>query len=110
MKAGGTDFVEKPVTDYAILDIKIQRAVAGFRADRERREESVARKAAEASDRLKEEFLSLVALKLRDPLRGVMRTASRLSTQAAAGQCAASEDAEKLTADIADVTHRNNFV
>lgn len=104
MKAGGADFVEKPITDYAILDIRMQRAMAAARAERARQEEMVARLAAQASSRLKEEFLALVARELSEPLRGIMESASRLSARADPGQCSSPVETQALAANIGSVT------
>jgi len=103
MKAGGADFMEKPVTDYAILDIRVQRAMENARTERMRREEVVARKTAQASDRLKDEFLALAARELRDPLRGIMASAACLSGKAHGGECADPDEALRLAASISDV-------
>lgn len=103
MKAGGADFMQKPISDYVILDIRMQRAIASARAQKGQRAEIVAREAAQASDRLKDEFIGFVARELQSPLRGVMESARRLSEQARSGECANADDAELLATGIADV-------
>jgi|GEM_PF-3569918 len=85
MKVGGADFVEKPVTDFDILHLRIERAMATRRIEDSSRAEAVRREAAEESDRLKDVFLSFMARELGDPMQAAVNGATRLAEAARRG-------------------------
>ncbi|WP_027182796.1 hybrid sensor histidine kinase/response regulator [Desulfovibrio inopinatus] len=81
LKAGGADFIEKPVVDFDILDLKIQRAIAQHSLKKQIQEAHVAREAAERTTKLQDVFISLVGHELRTPISqalGLLQTIQRL--------------------------------
>ncbi|WP_029896282.1 hybrid sensor histidine kinase/response regulator [Desulfohalovibrio reitneri] len=103
LKAGGADFVEKPIVDYEILDIRIRRALDNERLKQLQREETVARRAAEASDRLKDLFIASVAHELRTPLTTVLGYAELSFEAARNNRCADAEMTGQLLESAKDL-------
>ncbi len=67
MKAGGSDFVQKPV-DIDILHLKVQKAIKGERIKRELYNANIAKRVAEEANETKDIFIESVNHELRTPL------------------------------------------
>ncbi|EPR43984.1 response regulator receiver protein [Desulfovibrio sp. X2] len=104
MKAGGADFVEKPVTDYDILDIRLRRAMENARLRRRGKEEEILRKAAEESDHLKDTFIGLVAKELKRPLDDVLSLAEHMAEGIQEGTCPALDEAGRMFGSLLEVS------
>lgn len=71
MKAGGSDFIQKPI-DMSILNVKIQQAIKKSQIINKLEEEKVKRMAAESANQAKTEFLANMTHELRTPVHGVL--------------------------------------
>jgi len=71
MRLGGVDFIPKPF-DMAVLDLSVRRAIDESQLRDRFAEEKLARRAAEESNHLKDEFLANISHELRTPLHGII--------------------------------------
>ncbi len=72
MKAGGADFVNKPVTDFPMLGSRIQKAVENSLLRRELEKERIVRKSVEKSAKLVKNFLTNASHEIRTPLSVIL--------------------------------------
>ena len=71
MKAGGTDFIQKPL-DIEVLDVKIRQALRAQELQQKLVEARIARQASEEASRQKSIFLASISHQLRTPLTSVI--------------------------------------
>ncbi len=101
MKAGGSDFAQKPV-DFGTLNIQIIRAINHTKLERKFRETKIACQAAEEASHLKDQFLALISHEIRTPLSGIISAAQTVERLADRDKLT-SERRAKLMNDIVDM-------
>ena len=98
MKAGGADFVQKPL-DFEVLKIKLDQVQESTRLARRLRETEVAWLAAEAAEQQKSAFVAAVSHQLWTPLTaisGLIQTTKRLQEKGQLDPKKLSEFLEKI--------------
>ncbi|MBW2617611.1 MAG: hybrid sensor histidine kinase/response regulator [Deltaproteobacteria bacterium] len=98
MKAGGADFVHKPV-DFEVFKARLDQVQETARIKGQLREAEVAQLAAEASDQQKSAFVAAVSHQLWTPLTaigGLIQTAQRLQKKGQLGPEKLAEFMEKI--------------
>lgn len=71
MRMGGADFIQKPISDYSVVDMVIGQALERAAEKRRLKQEQTARLLAEGSRRMMEEFVAKLAHELGTPIHHI---------------------------------------
>ena len=81
LKAGGDDFIEKPIPGFDILHLRIQHAIKSWQTKKALAEEKIQQALAEETCRIKSETLALLSHDIRSPIASLQMVFDRFSKQ-----------------------------